>query len=43
LLRVRYPEVQITYADSRPHDEDWTYHCLAAALADSTGPADLTD
>jgi ERCC4-type nuclease len=42
-LQVRYPEVQITYADSRPHAEDWTYRFLTAALADSTGPADVTD
>lgn len=41
-LQVRYPEVQITYADSRAHAEDWTYRFLTAALADSTGPADVS-
>ena len=34
-LHVRYPEVQITFAGSRPHAEDWTYRFLVAALADS--------
>jgi hypothetical protein len=35
--------VQITFTDSRPHAEDWTYRFLTAALADSTGPADVTN
>jgi hypothetical protein len=34
-LHVRYPEVQITFADTRPHAEDWTYRFLPVALADS--------
>jgi len=42
-LQVRYPEVQLTFADSRPHAEDWTYRFLAAALADATGPTDDSD
>ncbi|MGH9030078.1 MAG: ERCC4 domain-containing protein, partial [Acidimicrobiales bacterium] len=42
-LQVRYPEVQITYADSRPHAEDWTYRFLTAALADATGPTETSD
>ena len=42
-LQVRYPEVQLTFADSRPHAEDWTYRFLTAALGDATGPADIAD
>jgi ERCC4-type nuclease len=41
-LHVRYPEVQITYADSRPHAEDWTYRFLTAALADADRPSNLS-
>jgi ERCC4-type nuclease len=37
-LQVRYPEIQLIYADSRPHAEDWTYRFLTAALADSASP-----
>ena len=37
-LQVRYPEIQLTFADSRPHAEDWTYRFLAAALADNASP-----
>src|ERR671939_506775 len=39
-LQVRYPEVQLTFADSRPHAEDWTYRFLTAALADGSDPTD---
>lgn len=39
-LQVRYPEVQLVFADSRPHAEDWTYRFLTAALADATDSAD---
>jgi len=36
-LHVRYPEVQVVFADSRKFAEEWTYRFLAAALADSVG------
>jgi hypothetical protein len=36
-LQVRYPEIQVVFADSRKFAEDWTYRFLAAALADSMG------
>ena len=42
-LQVRYPEVQLVFADSRPHAEDWTYRFLTAAFADATGPANIAD
>jgi hypothetical protein len=42
-LHARYPEVQITYADSRAHAEDWTYRYLTAALADATDPIENGD
>jgi hypothetical protein len=42
-LQVRYPEVQFTFADTRPHAEDWTYSFLAAALADVASPAADSD
>ena len=35
-LQVRYPEVQIVFADTRALAEDWTYRFLAAAIADAT-------
>ena len=35
-LRVRYPEVQVVFADSRAFAEDWTYRFRAAALGDAT-------
>lgn len=39
-LQVRYPEVQVVFADSRKFAEEWTYRFLAAALAEATaGPA----
>jgi ERCC4-type nuclease len=37
-LQVRYPEIQVTFGDSRAHAEDWTYRFLTAALADSARP-----
>jgi hypothetical protein len=39
-LQVRYPDVQLVFADSRPHAEDWTYRFLTAALADASNPTD---
>src|SRR6266540_2603375 len=42
-LHVRYPEIQVTFADSRRHAEDWTYRFLTAALADADAPADLAN
>jgi ERCC4 domain len=42
-LQVRYPEVQLTFADSRPHAEDWTYRFLTAALADADSPANASN
>jgi hypothetical protein len=33
-LQVRYPEVQVLFADTRAFAEGWTYRFLAAALAD---------
>src|SRR6266540_1829699 len=38
-LQVRYPEIQVVFADSRRFAEEWTYRFLAAALADAAGPA----
>lgn len=35
-LQVRYPEIQVVFADSRKFAEEWTYRFLAAALADAT-------
>jgi ERCC4 domain len=40
-LQVRYPEVQVLFADTRAFAEDWTYRFLAAALADAD-PSDPT-
>jgi hypothetical protein len=37
-LQVRYPEVQVVFADSRRFAEEWTYRFLAAALADAADP-----
>ncbi len=34
-IQVRYPEVQIVFADSRKFAEEWTYRYLCAALADA--------
>ena len=38
-LQVRYPEVQLVFADSRRYAEDWTYRFLSTALADTATPA----
>lgn len=35
-LQVRYPEIQVHFADSRKFAEEWTYRFLAAALGDAT-------
>jgi hypothetical protein len=35
-LQVRYPEIQVVFADSRKFAEEWTYRFLAAAFADAT-------
>ena len=35
-LHVRYPEIQITFADSRKFAEEWTYRFLASASTDSS-------
>lgn len=34
-LQLRYPEVQIVFADNRRYAEEWTYRYLAAAYADT--------
>jgi ERCC4-type nuclease len=34
-LQVRYPEIQVIFADSRKFAEEWTYRFLAAALAEA--------
>jgi len=36
-MQVRYPEIQVVFADSRRFAEEWTYRFLAAALTDSKG------
>jgi hypothetical protein len=36
-LQVRYPEVQVVFADARRFAEEWTYRFLAAALSDAKG------
>jgi hypothetical protein len=36
-LQVRYPEIQVVFADSRKFAEEWTYRFLAAALAEAVG------
>jgi hypothetical protein len=35
-LQVRYPEVQVVFADTRAFAEDWTCRFLAAATSDAT-------
>jgi hypothetical protein len=35
-LQVRYPEVQVVFADSRKFAEEWTYRFLATAVADAS-------
>ena len=34
-LHARYPEIQVTFADSRKFAEEWTYRFLASAAADT--------
>jgi DNA-binding transcriptional LysR family regulator len=42
-LQVRYPEIQVVFADTRRFAEEWTYRFLASALADSSPePPDTT-
>jgi hypothetical protein len=38
-LQVRYPDIQVIFADSRKFAEEWTYRFLAAALAEATDRA----
>jgi hypothetical protein len=38
-LHARYPEIQVTFADSRRFAEEWTYRFLASAAADAGGEA----
>lgn len=42
-LQVRYPEVQVIFADSRKFAEEWTYRFLASALMDAAGISPKTD
>ena len=35
-LNARYPEIQVTFADSRKFAEEWTYRFLASAASDET-------
>jgi ERCC4 domain len=42
-LQVRYPEIQLTFTDSRLHAEDWTYRFLTAAFVDTATPAADSD
>ena len=35
-LQVRFPEIQVVFADSRRFAEEWTYRFLVAAFADAT-------
>jgi hypothetical protein len=37
-LQVRYPEIPIVLAETRPLAEEWTYRYLAAARAELAGP-----
>jgi hypothetical protein len=34
-LNARYPEIQVTFADSRKFAEEWTYRFLASAISDT--------
>jgi len=33
-VQVRYPEIPIVFAETRPLAEEWTYRYLGAALAE---------
>ncbi len=35
-LQVRYPEIQVVFADSRRFAEEWTYRFVASAAADAS-------
>jgi hypothetical protein len=35
-VQVRWPEVPIVFAETRPLAEEWTYRYLGAALADAS-------
>jgi hypothetical protein len=37
-LHVRYTDIQLVYADTRRHAEDWTHRFLTTALTDTTDP-----
>ncbi|MQB01829.1 MAG: hypothetical protein GEU78_16375, partial [Actinobacteria bacterium] len=37
-LNARYPEIQVTFADSRRFAEEWTYRFLASAISDQDPP-----
>lgn len=37
-LQLRYPEIQIVFADSRKFAEEWTYRYLAAACSEEPQP-----
>ena len=37
-LQLRYPEIQVVFADSRKFAEDFTYRFLASALASAGSP-----
>lgn len=37
-IQVRYPEIQIVFAETRPLAEEWTYRYLGAAAAEDRGP-----
>ena len=37
-LQLRYPEIQVVFADARRFAEDWTYRFLASALASAGSP-----
>jgi hypothetical protein len=39
-LQIRYPEVQVVFADSRRFAEEWTYRFLATALAEDASEVD---
>jgi hypothetical protein len=42
-LHVRYPDIQLAYADTRRHAEDWTHRFPTTALRDTTDPSPDTD
>ncbi len=40
-VQVRYPEIPIVFAETRPLAEEWTYRWLGAVLAESAGMEDM--